>query len=307
MTEHRKGLLLTTLGVCLIIPDATFVRLIDAPSLTNALWRSGLLAVSLTFFLVLKYRFRLFSVLKQLGRWGATSSFFSGLGTILFVGAIDRTSVANVLLILALSPIWAAVLTRFVTGVPVKTHTLVAVPFAFLGVSIALSGSIENLNNVGNLLALFCSFVLASNLTLIRANKRIDMVPAVALGGVLGFVVLSLAGTSSKLLPGDLTPTLILGVILLPSAMALLTMGGRYLPSPETALLLLGETALSPVLAAIVVKEPIPLQSLVGGSIVILTLFLHAFIPLRTFRPLALNKSLGTAQVSPIDLNDSNS
>lgn len=133
------------------------------------------------------------------------------------------------------------------------------------------------------------------------------MVPAVALGGVLGFVVLSLAGTSSKLLPGDLTPTLILGVILLPSAMALLTMGGRYLPSPETALLLLGETALSPMLAAVIVNEPITLQSLVGGSIVILTLFLHAFIPLRTLQPLAFNKNLGTAQVPPIDLNDSDS
>ena len=119
--------------------------------------------------------------------------------------------------------------------------------------------------------------------------------------------MLSLAGTSSKLLPGDLTPTLILGVILLPSAMALLTMGGRYLPSPETALLLLGETALSPMLAAVIVNEPITLQSLVGGSIVILTLFLHAFIPLRTLQPLAFNKNLGTAQVPPIDLNDSDS
>ncbi|MFQ3316499.1 MAG: drug/metabolite transporter (DMT)-like permease [Candidatus Poriferisodalaceae bacterium] len=307
MSEHRKGLLLTTLGVCLLIPDATFVRLIDASSLTNALWRSGLLAVSLTLFLILKYRFRLFTVVKQLGRWGVTSSLFSGLGTILFVGAIDRTSVANVLLILALSPIWAAVLTRFVTRVPVRTHTLVAVPFAFLGVSIALSGSVENLNNAGNLLALFCSLVLASNLTLIRAHKRIDMVPAVALGGVLGFVALSLAGTSPRLLPGDLTPTLILGALILPSAMALMTMGGRYLPSPETALLLLGETALSPVLAAIVIKESIPLQSLVGGSIVILTLFLHACIPLSSRWSSHLDKTLRTTQVLPVDLNDSDS
>jgi len=293
--------------VCLLIPDATFVRLIDAPSLTNALWRSGLLAVSLTLFLILKYRFRLFVVLKQLGRWGATSSFFSGIGTILFVGAIDRTSVANVLLILALSPIWAAVLTRFVTRVPVRTHTLLAVPFAFLGVSIALSGSVEKLNSVGNLLALFCSFAMASNLTLIRANKRIDMVPAVALGGVLGFVTLSLVGTSSKLLPGDLTPTLILGVLILPSAMALLTMGGRYLPSPETALLLLGETALSPILAAIVLKESIPLQTLVGGSIVILTLFLHACIPLRSSRSSPLEKTLETIPALPVNPNNSDS
>ena len=63
--------------------------------------------------------------------------------------------------------------------------------------------------------------------------------------------------------------------------MALVTLGGRLLPSPETALLLLGETALSPVFAAWVVGEDISLRAVIGGSMVLGVLVVHAGIGLK--------------------------
>ena len=280
-SEHRRGLLLASLGVAAIIPDATFVRLVDAPSLTNAMWRTGLLGISLSIFLAVRYRRALPALLVSLGRWGMIASVLSGLGTILFVVAVDHAPVANVLLILALSPFWAALWTRLVVGVTVARRTLVSMPFALVGVAVAVGASSDGVLAIGNIVALLCSLGLSANLTIIRVHKHLDMVPTTACGGVLGCAALALAGTDATLQPGDLAPLLLLGLVILPLAMALLTLGGRLLPSPETALLLTGETALSPLLAAWVIGESISGQAFVGGSVVLAVLVVHATLGLR--------------------------
>ena len=280
-SEHRRGLLLASLGVAAIIPDATFVRLIDAPSLTNAMWRTGLLGISLSIFLAVRYRRALPALLVSLGRWGMIASVLSGLGTILFVVAVDHAPVANVLLILALSPFWAALWTRLVVGVTVARRTLVSMPFALVGVAVAVGASSDGVLATGNIVALLCSLGLSANLTIIRVHKHLDMVPTTACGGFLGCAALALAGTDATLQPGDLAPLLLLGLVILPLAMALLTLGGRLLPSPETALLLTGETALSPLLAAWVIGESISGQAFVGGSVVLAVLVVHATLGLR--------------------------
>lgn len=280
-SEHRRGLLLASLGVAAIIPDATFVRLVDAPSLTNAMWRTGLLGISLSIFLAVRYRRALPALLVSLGRWGMIASVLSGLGTILFVVAVDHAPVANVLLILALSPFWAALWTRLVVGVTVARRTLVSMPFALVGVAVAVGASSDGVLAIGNIVALLCSLGLSANLTIIRVHKHLDMVPTTACGGFLGCAALALAGTDATLQPGDLAPLLLLGLVILPLAMALLTLGGRLLPSPETALLLTGETALSPLLAAWVIGESISGQAFVGGSVVLAVLVVHATLGLR--------------------------
>ncbi len=280
-SEHRKGLLLTSLGVAAIIPDATFVRLVDAPSMTNAMWRTGLLGLSLTAFLLGRYKKELPVVITSLGSWGVISSILSGSGTILFVVAVDRAPVSNVLLILALSPFWAALWTWAVARVIVARRTLLAMPFALIGVAIAVGGDSGGLLNDGNVFALCCSLGFSANLTIIRMNKHLDMLPTAAFGGFLGCTVLALAGTSAALSLRDLALLLLLGLIILPTAMALITLGGRLLPSPETALLILGETALSPLLAAWVVGESISGRAITGGLIVLGVLVVHATLGLR--------------------------
>jgi len=282
-SEHRRGLLLASLGVATIIPDATFVRLVDAPSLTNAMWRTGLLGISLTTFLAIRYRRALPALLISLGRWGVVASVLSGLGTILFVVAVDHAPVANVVLILALSPFWAAIWTRAVVGTSVALRTLVSMPFAFVGVAVAVGASTGGIFAAGNIVALLCSLGFSANLTIVRVHKHLDMVPTAACGGLLGCIALAVAGTDPTLQAGDLAPLLLLGLVILPVAMTLLTLGGRLLPSPETALLLLGETALSPLLAAWVVGESISGRSFVGGSLVLAVLVVHAMLGLREF------------------------
>ena len=282
MRDHQRGLLLSSLGVLVIIPDATLIRLIDAPSLTTAMWRAGLVALALGAFLVARYRGRLPVVVRAMGWWGVVASVLSGMGSILFVVAITRTSVAHVVLILALTPIWAALISRITVGSSIPRRTLFAMPFAFVGVAMAVGGSVDGSLSSGDLYALWGSVGLASNMTVVRARHHVDMVPTAALGGVLGCVALAAVGTSPALTHGDLAPLLLLGLVVMPVAMGLLTAGGRLLSSAETTLLLLGETAASPVLAAIAVDEPLERAAIVGGSVVLATLLIHGWLGLRT-------------------------
>lgn len=281
MSPHRRGLLFGGLGVAVIIPDATLVRLIDAPSLTTSVWRTGLTALSLGVFLAVSHRSRLGGAFWSLGAWGVASAVLSGLGTILFVVAIDNTAVANVLLILALSPMWAALLTVVALGGTVPRRTILAIPLAFFGVAVAVAGSFEAGVRSGDVVALVASLSLVGNLTIIRARSHVDMIPAVAAGNLLGCLALAGAGTSMTVATADLAPLLLLGLVVVPAALALITMGARHLSSPEMTLLLLAETALSPLLAAVVVDEPIEQAAYVGGAIVLATLALHAGLGFR--------------------------
>ena len=43
VTDHFKGLLITTFGVLLVVPDSLFVRFIDANPIVTAFWR-GIIA-----------------------------------------------------------------------------------------------------------------------------------------------------------------------------------------------------------------------------------------------------------------------
>jgi len=128
---------------------------------------------------------------------------------------------------------------------------------------------------------LCCSLGFSANLTIIRVNKHLDMVPTAAFGGFLGCIALAIIGTDASLSGKDFALMLALGLFILPLAMALITLGGRLLPSPETALLLLGETALSPVFAALVVGENLSLQAIIGGSVVLGVLIVHAGVGLK--------------------------
>ena len=67
MSEHLRGLLITTLGVLLVVPDSLFVRLIYAEPMVIAFWRSLISGV-----------FVLFIVIALYGRQGFTDVFNAG-------------------------------------------------------------------------------------------------------------------------------------------------------------------------------------------------------------------------------------
>ena len=139
---RRRGWVLAALGMLLVSTDSYFVRLADTDPWTIA---SLVSAFSLVLHLVLQRsieggapveRFRAFP------RGLATVGILSGCSPLFFIGALTRTDVANVVVIVAASPILAAVVGRVFFGERGDRQVGVAILITLTGVLIVVSASV---------------------------------------------------------------------------------------------------------------------------------------------------------------------
>ena len=95
MGDHLKGLLITTLGVLLVVPDSLFVRLIDAEPMVTAFWRSLTAGVFVLVILLAIRGLQDFRAVLHTGKPGLIYTVLIGTTAPAFVLAISNTSVAN--------------------------------------------------------------------------------------------------------------------------------------------------------------------------------------------------------------------
>lgn len=274
MSDQVKGLLITFLGVLFVVPDSLFVRLIDADALTIAFWRLLLAGGISALWILATKGTKPFRAVLATGRYGLIYMLGVGGSGVLFVVAVSLTSIANVVFIIASLPVFAAVFSRIFLSEPFSQRTLLTIAAVVPGLAIIAygSGETENASLAGDLLALSVSALFAAGLTAARHARATSMVPGVAMGYVIAALVI--APFSAPLsMPLGQTP-LVLGhaaVILVSSVM--LAIGPRYITSAEVGLLVLLESVLAPLLAWAVIAEYPGAYTLIGGAIVIGTLF----------------------------------
>lgn len=270
MSEHKKGLWITTIGVLFVVPDSLFIRMIDATAWTVTFWR-GILSGLIVLLVVAIFMGRKpFSDSFRTGYYGLIYTVLIALSAPSFVLAIKLTSVANVVLIIASMPVFAAIFSRFFLGEPITRRMVLTIIGVFLGLSIVALGSgvNEQASWQGDLVAVCVSASFAGAMTAARNLRAVSMVPAIPVAYVLGALVV--APFAEPLSAFYAQPTLILlhgGFIACSSV--LLTLGPRYISSAEVALLILLETALAPLLVWAVVGENPGQWALLGGAIVI--------------------------------------
>ncbi len=279
--DRRKGYLITLLGVFWLSPDSLVLRLINADAMSVIAYRGGLAVITLS--LILFWRDGRNALAKFIaGGWpmivvGVTYAINSAA----FVYAIEKTSVADVLVILAATPLVAAILGwLFLREVPAKM-TMIAIALGGLGVTISAVGGITGGSAIGIVAAIVTTVLLAGQFTMLRYWPRVDNVAAVIVGsammGVMGFVwgePLALEGTSLLL-------AIVLGLLLTPLAYSLVTIGPRYLSSAEVSLTMLLETALGPLWVWLVLSEQPPFTALVGGAIIVLAVIVASYSAFR--------------------------
>src|SRR6056297_1165550 len=99
MSDHLKGLVITTFGVLFVVPDSLFVRLIDSDPMTTAFWR-GMTSGGLILAGLLAWQgFKGFGAVLRTGWPGLIYLLLMGLTAPGFVMAVTHTSVANVVFI----------------------------------------------------------------------------------------------------------------------------------------------------------------------------------------------------------------
>lgn len=282
LSTRAKGYLITALGVLAVSPDGLLTRFISADSLTITFWRALLFGLVAMTFVVLRYRSKTLTVFAGFS-WAEYAVMVSyGIGNLLFIYSITHTSVANTLFMLSTTPIWAALIAWLFLKEKVPLRTWVAIGAVLIGIIIITRGSQGKEGAwLGDLAGLLGAGVLALQFSIIRVAKSRDILPALAMGGILTGLVLSQFIDPMSTSNLDLFYLFIMGAVMLPVASSLMFLGPRYIPAPEVSLMMLLETILGPLWVWLAIRENPGIYSIVGGTIVLLTLAVNTWLGLR--------------------------
>ena len=186
MADPRtRGLVITTLGVLILTPDGLLVRLAAMDPLSLTVLR-GLFQTVGGVLLVLAMRGGATAeTFRALGRSGVWMSLLFGLGNLFFVLALSRTSVANVLVLMATIPLFAAALGWLWLGEVLPRRTWIAIAAALAGVVVVAAESGGRPTLLGDLSAMSAALCNAAFFVLVRKRPEVDRVPTVALAGLI--------------------------------------------------------------------------------------------------------------------------
>lgn len=282
INDQKKGLLITVFGVLLVVPDSLFVRLIIADPLVIAFWRSASSGLIIIFGILIFQGFKGFRNILIMGRMGWLYTLLIASTAPAFVIAVSKTSVANVVFILASMPIFSALFSHFFLNERIKLRillTALGVAFGLSFITIGTAGS-DLASWKGDIWALYVSITYAAALTALRKLKAFSMIPAIPLGYIGAAIAISFfldpfVGFTENWF-------LYLGHgFFIALATCLLTIGPRFISSPEVALLILLESVLAPLLVWIVIGEDPGKWALIGGAVVLCSLLISNLIALR--------------------------
>ncbi|NKJ07269.1 DMT family transporter [Rhizobium sp. SG741] len=275
LSDHRKGLLLTTFGGLALSMDIPLIRLSSGDVWSVLSARSlATIVVALTVLVIIR---RVTGSLRSVlpGWLGLPVGLFYGLTTITFLLAVYYTTAANVVFIIALNPMFTALLSWIFLKERPALSTFVTMAVMLLGVGLIVGDGMEGGHLLGDALSVLASFSIACAITIGRASRR-DM----GFASLLSAIIPAAAGLY-HLVPSGFSidqPGWILldGAVLMPLSFWCLATGTRFLSAPEVAMFYLLETILAPIWVWLIFAEAPTNMALAGGAILILALGAHS-------------------------------
>ena len=291
---HRRAVALMILCTLLWSIAGVVTRQLDAArSFEVTFWRSLFNAAALLAALRFMRGTALWSDIRRGGRALWFSAFCWAVMYTNFMLAITLTTVATVLVTMAVAPLVTALFSRVFLHHRLPARTWAAIGTAGLGIAWmfgrqALSGGASM---TGALVALGVPIAAAANWTLLQhvharhaADPRIEepqMLPAVLLGAALSAAVTLPLALPFSATAHDLSWLALLGVVQLAIPCLIVVRLSSVLPAPEISLLALLEVIFGVLLAWAGAGEVPGSDALVGGSLVLAALIGNEWWALR--------------------------
>lgn len=241
---------------------------------TQVAGRAFFAMLALLAYIVVIERGRPLQGFRAIGRDGLAIAVLLAISSGCFIVALNHTTVANVLVLQALSPLIAAALGTIMLHEPVSRRTMAAIAFAVAGVAVMV-GAPGHANALGESLAFLMSLSFAVAIVLTRRSRRVSMAPASCLSQALLLVSFAPFSQPAQVGGHDLLLLFLLGFGQIGLAFIFLTIGARLIPASEVALISLLEVVLGPVWVWAARSERPSTATLVGGAIVLLGVLLQ--------------------------------
>jgi drug/metabolite transporter (DMT)-like permease len=308
--QEKTGALLVFLSaLCWSFGGAIARFLTIEDTWTVVFWRALFAGLFLMGFLLVRDGPReTLRLYRNMGIPGLLVGFGFAIASTCFIIAISYTTVANVVLIQAGVPLFAALMAWVIYGERVSFTTWIAIAAVIVGVAIMVMGapllpyadtlfgssltteaaSANATTSIdmsqawfGNLLALAIAIVFAMVTVVTRRFKNVRQSPGASIGCFAASMVALSQASSIQVTPGELGLLMAFGALNLGFGMALFVTGARMLPAAFAALLGTAETVLSPVWVAIIHHEIPGPETMFGGAIVLAALLFYLLSALR--------------------------
>jgi drug/metabolite transporter (DMT)-like permease len=291
MTAAREGFVTaSSRGVGLALMVAAPVLWSSAGVVTRHIERAGpfeqvfwrsLFAFGFVLAVLLLQRKHPWAAVRAAGWPGLASGLMWAVMFTAFLFALSMTSTANTLVVMSVSPLLTALFASFFLKDPVPLRTWLAAGAAAVGIAFMFGLSLER-HFLGMAVAFLIPVAAAINVVVLRASAaKLDLVPAVMLGGGLSCLIALPFAVPFSSTSRDLLLLALLGVTQLGLPCMLLVLASRALLAPEIALLGLLEVVLGPLWAWLGAGEEPGRATLLGGAVVLAALVANELAALR--------------------------
>lgn len=268
--RRAAGVIMVLMGGACLSTSGILLRHIESAGGWQILFYRGLFFfLTMVLFLVVRYRGRFLPALHATGKAGLFIGLVIGMASLFYVFGILSTTVANVVFIISAAPLMTALLARVFLGERATLGTWAAMLAALAGVGLMVGDGLAGGGLFGVLCALGVAVCFAAMLITLRLSRRVDMLPALCLAGLVSAVVAGVMADDLSISLHDMIICFTLGTVQFGGGFILITLGARYLPAAETALLSLTETVLAPLWVWLAVNEIPSVLTIAGGGVVI--------------------------------------
>ena len=266
--QRRIGWSLAALGMVLVSFDSLWIRASKAGAWEINFWVS---ALSLPLYAALSIRNRgdLSSRQIRADRFPmAVTATLAAASQALFVIALGRSSVANVVAVVASAPVLAAAVAWLFLRERTSRRVMAAIAITVAGVLVVVGGSLGNGNVMGDLLALGAVACFAINMNIWRRHPQMDRYLTLAAASTITVLVSSVFASPMSL---DTKAFLALGAMAITNPLGRLahTNAPRFAPVSEVALFVPIETVTGTLWAWLFFSEAPELATLLGAAIIL--------------------------------------
>lgn len=245
-------------------------------------WRSLFMVPCLALALAAFNRGRVIGPVRGVGGAGWLAGALLAVQFFSFLLAVTRTTVAETLVIMSMSPFVAALFGWALLREPVRRRTWIAMAVGVSGIVIMFAGSLGTGAAVGNLIALGVPLAFSAQVVVLRRyGAEIDMLPTVMIAGLISIVVALPLAWPLEASGRDIAVLALMGAFQLALGCALMTIAVRHLAAAEIGLFALLETILGPIWVWIGVGERPAELALVGAAVVVGALAVNAALGAR--------------------------
>jgi DME family drug/metabolite transporter len=233
-------------------------------------WRGAGLAILVFIVLLVRAKGDFFKQIRGAGRWGLLAGLSAGFSPLGYIFALQYTTVANTMFILATIPFITAILARLLLKETIARHTLIAIPVAFTGVGVMVGGGFSQGAGTGNLIAISTALLFSATVLLLRRGRALNMQPFLLISGIVAVVAGTVATGGDVGVPlWDACLLLFWGAGLTGCGYLIMLFASRHVPSAEITFLMMIEFILSPIWVWVFFDEVPRTLTMIGGLIVL--------------------------------------